>query len=109
MRSIARRIFVPTVVLAAVAMVSLAYAAWTSAQQVSAVERDTQVVRAATALATALEDATEQEERATLAIPLAPAAWFCVMLFPGSAAGVAPGCPCCGAYFEAHFACSCFA
>jgi hypothetical protein len=72
-RSIARRIFAPTVVLAAVAAVSLAYAAWSSAQQVSAVERETQVIRAATALAATLQDAIQQEERATLAIPLAPA------------------------------------
>ena len=28
---------------------------------------------------------------------------------PGSADGVAPGVPGCGAYFDAHFACSCLA
>src|ERR1019366_9447768 len=38
--------------------------------------------------------------------PLDPEFWFCDMLLPGSAAGVAPGC---GAYFDAHLACSCLA
>ncbi len=70
MVTLGRKIFVPTVLLAAVVTVALAFTAWESARQASAIEHDTQAIRAATALAAALDDATEEEDRSILSIPL---------------------------------------
>jgi signal transduction histidine kinase/ActR/RegA family two-component response regulator len=70
--TLARRIFVPTVLLALIVAIALAYTAWDSVQQASALERDTRAIRAATSLAAALDDATEEEERWILSIPLSP-------------------------------------
>ncbi len=72
MVTVGRKIFVPTVLLAAVVTVALAFTAWESARQASAIVRDSQAIRAATALAAALDDATEEEERSILSIPLSP-------------------------------------
>jgi len=42
-------------------------------------------------------------------MPAGPTGSTCVILLAGSAAGVAAGAPCCGAYFDAHLACNCLA
>ncbi len=72
MVTIGRKIFVPTVLLAVIVAVALAYTAWDSEREATALERDTRAIRAATALAAALDDATEAEERWILSIPLSP-------------------------------------
>ncbi len=69
MRTIGRRLLIPTVLLATVAGAILAYIAWGSAQQASVMERDTHAVRTATALAVELDDATQDEERCVLSAP----------------------------------------
>ena len=47
-------------------------------------------------------------EKTQFEVPLAGGC-TCVTLLTGSADGFPPGVPGCGAYFEAHFACSCLA
>ena len=42
-------------------------------------------------------------------MPAGPTGSTWVILLAGSAAGVAAGAPCCGAYFDAHLACNCLA
>lgn len=72
MVTVGRRLLVPTTVLAAVACAALAYAAWSSAQQARALERDARAVRTAISLAFALGDATHEEERWFLSLPRSP-------------------------------------
>ena len=69
MRTIGRKLLIPTVLLATVAGAILASIAWGSTQQASRMERDTHAVRTATALAVALDDATQDEERCVLSAP----------------------------------------
>ena len=68
MVTIERKILVPAVLLASTVGAIVAYMAWDSAQQARTMERDTHTVRTATALAVALDGASQDEERCVLSV-----------------------------------------
>ena len=74
MRSLAREIFVPTLVLAGVIAGALVFLGWGSLSQTRALERDADAVREALALAVAISDAEDDEVRwmSSLNTPPAP-------------------------------------